>query len=55
MIDIRLSQKESIDLRGFPVPNDATRSVEWFISSVLQNVIDCTSFNSNLLIASTAY
>ncbi len=33
MIDIRLSQKESIDLRGFPVPNDATRSVEWFISS----------------------
>ncbi len=33
MIDIRLSQKESIDLRGFPVPNDATRSVDWFISS----------------------
>ncbi len=33
ILDIRLSQKEAVDMRGFPVPNDVTRTVDWFISS----------------------
>ena len=33
IVDVRLSQKEAIDMRGFPVPNRNTKSVDWFISS----------------------
>jgi hypothetical protein len=33
IVDVRLSQKESVDMRGFPVPNRNTKSVEWFVSA----------------------
>lgn len=36
-IDIRLSQMEPVDLRGLPVPNKDTNTVEWFVSADLPN------------------
>ena len=32
-IDIRLSQREPVDLRGLPVPDAQEKRVEWFLSS----------------------
>ena len=34
-IDIRLSQMEPVDLRGLPVPNHESKSVEWYVTSDL--------------------
>lgn len=36
-IDIRLSQMEPVDLRGLPVPNKDTKTVEWYVTSDLPN------------------
>ena len=33
-VDVRLAQMESIDIRGIPVPNKETKSVDWFPSSI---------------------
>ena len=32
-IDVRLSQREPVDLRGLPVPNREEKSVEWYVTS----------------------
>lgn len=32
-IDVRLSQREPVDLRGLPVPNKDEKSVEWYVTS----------------------
>lgn len=34
-VDLRLSEMEPIDLRGVPVPNEKTKSTEWFVTSEL--------------------
>lgn len=34
-IDIRLAQREPVDLKGLPVPNNEKKSVEWFITGDL--------------------
>lgn len=34
-IDIRLAQREPVDLKGLPVPNKEDKSVEWFITGDL--------------------
>ena len=33
-VDVRLAQMESIDIRGIPVPNKETKTVDWFPSSI---------------------
>ena len=32
-IDFRLSQREPVDMRGLPVPNKETHTVEWYVTS----------------------
>ena len=34
-VDIRLAQREPCDLRGLPVPNDETKSVDWYVTGDL--------------------
>ena len=33
IVDVRLAQREPVDMRGLPVPNTEDKSVEWYTSS----------------------